>query len=103
MVTSLAADAARDFYAAGVACRASPALRMLRAACSSAGFPVLVPGQVFSREILTFIRDLDTPEIHGYQPDNEKPSRCAGPPMHLPTTDITRNRLNRRSPHSART
>jgi arginine decarboxylase len=33
------------------------------------GFPVLVPGQVFSREILAFIRDLDTPEIHGYQPD----------------------------------
>ncbi|HYP92296.1 MAG TPA: aminotransferase class I/II-fold pyridoxal phosphate-dependent enzyme [Mycobacterium sp.] len=33
------------------------------------GFPVLVPGQVFSREILTFIRDLDTPEVHGYQPD----------------------------------
>jgi arginine decarboxylase len=24
---------------------------------------------VFSREILTFIRDLDTREIHGYQPD----------------------------------
>ena len=33
------------------------------------GFPVLVPGQVFSREILTFIHDLDTPEIHGYRPD----------------------------------
>jgi arginine decarboxylase len=33
------------------------------------GFPVLVPGQVFSREILSFIRDLDTPEIHGYQPE----------------------------------
>ena len=33
------------------------------------GFPVLVPGQVFSREILAFIRELDTPEIHGYQPD----------------------------------
>src|ERR1700742_1174553 len=33
------------------------------------GFPVLVPGQVSSREILTFIRDLDTPEIHGYRPD----------------------------------
>jgi arginine decarboxylase len=33
------------------------------------GFPVLVPGQVFSREILTFIRQLDTPEIHGYKPD----------------------------------
>jgi arginine decarboxylase len=29
------------------------------------GFPVLVPGQLFSREILSFIRDLDTPEIHG--------------------------------------
>ena len=33
------------------------------------GFPVLVPGQVLSRQILAFIRDLDTPEIHGYQPD----------------------------------
>ena len=33
------------------------------------GFPVLVPGQLFSREILTFIRELDTPEIHGYDPD----------------------------------
>ena len=33
------------------------------------GFPVLVPGQMFSREILSFIRDLDTPEVHGYQPD----------------------------------
>jgi arginine decarboxylase len=33
------------------------------------GFPVLVPGQVFSRQILSFIRDLDTLEIHGYKPD----------------------------------
>lgn len=33
------------------------------------GFPVLVPGQVFSRQILSFIRGLDTPEIHGYKPD----------------------------------
>ena len=33
------------------------------------GFPVLVPGQLFSREILAFIRDLDTPEVHGYCPD----------------------------------
>jgi arginine decarboxylase len=32
------------------------------------GFPVLVPGQVFSRQILSFIRSLDTPEIHGYRP-----------------------------------
>lgn len=29
------------------------------------GFPVLVPGQVFSQQILSFIRGLDTPEIHG--------------------------------------
>lgn len=33
------------------------------------GFPVLVPGQLFSRQVLDFIRDLDTPEIHGYKPD----------------------------------
>jgi arginine decarboxylase len=33
------------------------------------GFPVLVPGQVFSPEILSFMRSLDTPEIHGYRPD----------------------------------
>jgi arginine decarboxylase len=33
------------------------------------GFPVLVPGQMFSREILKFMRELDTPEIHGYNPD----------------------------------
>jgi arginine decarboxylase len=33
------------------------------------GFPVLVPGQVFSRGILQFMRDLDTPEIHGYEPN----------------------------------
>ena len=32
------------------------------------GFPVLVPGQVFSDEILSFMRSLDTPEIHGYEP-----------------------------------
>jgi arginine decarboxylase len=30
---------------------------------------VLVPGQVFSPEILSFMRSLDTPEIHGYRPD----------------------------------
>jgi arginine decarboxylase len=33
------------------------------------GFPVLVPGQVFSSQILSFVRDLDTLEIHGYKPD----------------------------------
>ncbi|HZQ33158.1 MAG TPA: hypothetical protein VFB19_15655 [Mycobacterium sp.] len=33
------------------------------------GFPVLVPDQLFSRQILSFIRTLDTPEIHGYKPE----------------------------------
>jgi arginine decarboxylase len=33
------------------------------------GYPVLVPGQTFSKEILSFMRSLDTPEIHGYRPD----------------------------------
>ncbi len=32
------------------------------------GFPVLVPGQLFSPEILEFMAALDTPEIHGYIP-----------------------------------
>ena len=33
------------------------------------GFPILVPGQVVSREILDFMRALDVSEIHGYRPD----------------------------------
>jgi arginine decarboxylase len=33
------------------------------------GFPVLVPGQVFSQQILSFMRSLDTPEVHGYRPE----------------------------------
>jgi arginine decarboxylase len=33
------------------------------------GFPILVPGQVISSEILTFMRALDVSEIHGYRPD----------------------------------
>ncbi len=33
------------------------------------GFPVLVPGQVISEEILAFIRALDVKEIHGYEPE----------------------------------
>ena len=33
------------------------------------GFPVLVPGQLFSREILSYMRNLDTSEMHGYSPD----------------------------------
>jgi arginine decarboxylase len=34
------------------------------------GFPVLVPGQVFSQQILSFMRSLDTPEVHGYRTDS---------------------------------
>ncbi|MBW0157577.1 aminotransferase class I/II-fold pyridoxal phosphate-dependent enzyme [Sedimentimonas flavescens] len=33
------------------------------------GFPILVPGQVVSREILAFMRALDVNEIHGYRAD----------------------------------
>jgi len=33
------------------------------------GFPILVPGQVISEEILSFMRALDVSEIHGYRPD----------------------------------
>ncbi|WP_433724373.1 aminotransferase class I/II-fold pyridoxal phosphate-dependent enzyme [Nocardia sp. CA-129566] len=33
------------------------------------GFPVLVPGQVLSTEILYFLAELDVKEIHGYNPD----------------------------------
>jgi arginine decarboxylase len=33
------------------------------------GYPVLVPGQVFSQEILAFMDSLETPEVHGYRPD----------------------------------
>ncbi len=33
------------------------------------GFPILVPGQVVSQEILAFMLALDVSEIHGYRPD----------------------------------
>jgi arginine decarboxylase len=33
------------------------------------GFPILVPGQVISHEILAFMRALDVNEIHGYRAD----------------------------------
>ena len=33
------------------------------------GFPVLVPGQVFSRQILSYMNSLDTSEVHGMRPD----------------------------------
>ncbi|WP_419905261.1 aminotransferase class I/II-fold pyridoxal phosphate-dependent enzyme [Kiloniella sp.] len=33
------------------------------------GFPILVPGQVASTEIIEFLRNLDVKEIHGYRPE----------------------------------
>jgi arginine decarboxylase len=33
------------------------------------GFPVLVPGQVLTAEILDFLIALDVKEIHGYRPE----------------------------------
>jgi arginine decarboxylase len=33
------------------------------------GFPILVPGQVITREILRFLKALDVKEIHGYRPE----------------------------------
>ena len=33
------------------------------------GFPILVPGQVLSPEIIAFMRALDVKEIHGYRPE----------------------------------
>jgi len=33
------------------------------------GFPILVPGQVVSPEILQYLRALDTKEVHGYRED----------------------------------
>jgi arginine decarboxylase len=33
------------------------------------GFPILVPGQVISEDIVTFMRKLDVKEIHGYHAD----------------------------------
>jgi arginine decarboxylase len=31
------------------------------------GFPIMVPGQVITKEIITFMRKLDVKEIHGYE------------------------------------
>ncbi len=76
------------------------------------GFPVLVPGQVVSREILQFMRDLDTKEIHGYEPNfgyrvyTEKAIEMVGAAAGLPSnghhaTTESRRRRRRRSRSSA--
>ena len=33
------------------------------------GFPILVPGQVINKEILSFMEALDVKEIHGFRPE----------------------------------
>ncbi len=33
------------------------------------GFPIMVPGQVITRETVEFMRKLDVKEIHGYNAD----------------------------------
>ena len=33
------------------------------------GFPILVPGQLVSAQILEFMRKLDVKEVHGYRPE----------------------------------
>lgn len=57
----------------GTIARAITAGREVVAACFVTpyppGFPVLVPGQVISMEILSYLKALDVKEIHGYQPD----------------------------------
>lgn len=57
----------------GTIARAIAAGREVVAACFVTpyppGFPVLVPGQVISSEILAYLKALDVKEIHGYQPD----------------------------------
>jgi arginine decarboxylase len=51
------------------------------------GFPIMVPGQVISRGIINFMRELDVKEIHGYRAELgikliklAKPRAAAGKP-----------------------
>ncbi|RAG83717.1 ornithine decarboxylase [Streptacidiphilus pinicola] len=66
-------DAACEYLSAGEAAAALAAGRELVSATFVTpyppGFPVLVPGQVVSAEVLAYMAALDTREIHGYHPD----------------------------------
>ncbi len=44
------------------------------------GFPIMVPGQVITREIIDFMRKLDVKEIHGFNASRwaEAHSSCGG-------------------------
>jgi arginine decarboxylase len=58
------------------------------------GFPILVPGQLVSSQIVDFMRRLDVKEVHGYQPELglavftddalERAEHGAGPPRPYP-------------------
>ncbi|MCA9283431.1 MAG: hypothetical protein KDA30_15500, partial [Phycisphaerales bacterium] len=60
------------------------------------GFPVLVPGQVISEEIIAYLLELDVKEIHGYDPEKglrvfaasalERPHSQEGAEAHLERT-----------------
>lgn len=55
------------------------------------GFPILVPGQVVSQEILTFLKVLDVKEIHGYRPQlglRVFTEAALGQPQSQQTTDM---------------
>ena len=58
------------------------------------GFPILVPGQVISAEILAFIDALDTREVHGYRPElgfrafTDEALVAAGKVTALPTAGV---------------
>jgi arginine decarboxylase len=59
------------------------------------GFPIMVPGQIISREIIGFMRKLDVTEIHGYHAAHGikvlKPEALS----HLKKGALTRSRPNR--------
>ncbi|MEZ4401200.1 MAG: hypothetical protein R3B06_14335 [Kofleriaceae bacterium] len=55
------------------------------------GFPVLVPGQVISAEILAYLRALDVKEIHGYAPEfglRVFREAVLTPRPHVPTPEV---------------
>jgi len=59
------------------------------------GFPILVPGQLVSPQIVEFMRKLDVKEVHGYRPDRglavftaEALERSAGEPAATVTARI---------------
>ena len=54
------------------------------------GFPIMVPGQVISPEIITFMRKLDVKEIHGYH----RGPGSAPAEDRVPTEEVAAGRLD---------